>query len=156
MRTWPTSPRTNRARSWAWRRLAPTSPATALPVPSASTPKRGGLAARRSADSRMRFTQETNVPSPPPVKTVPYRRATTSSAMALASSALRDTNRCSSGTTEESARLTSALTCFALAFRSTATSAPGPGQRSVGWKRSVLATIRSIRTPQGTVTRMSE
>jgi hypothetical protein len=103
------------------------------------------------------LTHATNVPSPPPVNTVPYRRTITSSAIRIASSWHRERKRCSPGTTRERARRTSAFTCFAFALSRTATSAPGPATDcSPGWKNcSALATIRSMRTPDKDVTRMS-
>jgi hypothetical protein len=65
----------------------------------------------------MWFTQETKVPSPPPVKTVPNPRETTSSAMRCASSRWREKKRLSAGTSPERESRTRGLTCFALAFR---------------------------------------
>ena len=76
---------------------APTISATAFPVPRARTPKRGAGAERVSVRSRMWFTQETKVPSPPPVKTVPNPRETTVSAMRWASSGSREKKRLSVG-----------------------------------------------------------
>ena len=87
-------------------RPAPTISATALPVPSARTPKRGDGTERVSARSRMWFTQETKVPSPPPVKTVPKPRETTASAMRWASSRSREKKRLSAGTSPERASRT--------------------------------------------------
>ena len=82
------------------------------------------------------------------MNTVPYRRATTSSAMTAASSGLFEKKRCSSGTTLESARRTRALTCFALAFSRTATAEVvlvGVGANPS--RRSAVATIWSIGIP---------
>ena len=143
----------------AARGRAPTISATALPVPSASTPKRGGRAARRSA----RLEDPVHPADEGPVAAAredgavagarrPPRRC------ALASSWLRREEEVLVRDDErEGARARRAFTAFAFALRSTATSGR-PRRRAPRRARAgcfALATIRSIVSPARAVTRVS-